>query len=253
MKQKLLFLGIITSMFSSAQINVNEGFETTTYPGFTNTGFFRSSVISACVGTYTINREFYSATTGGSTVYSSTASNGGKLDISFKYKAQVFMNNSVNGTMKVEYSVDGGQNYLDLGTVNLTSVMSSCATWSTSLPQNAVPAGADFKFRVSGQWTSGDYWLLLDDFKLAQSPFLSANDIDKKENKISPNPFKDKVIIANPESVKSISVSDISGRKLKTINQVSKETNLADLKKGIYILTVQNKDGSQSQTKLIKE
>jgi hypothetical protein len=43
-----------------------------------------------------------------------------------------------------------------------------------------VPNSANFKLRVSGQWTSGDYWVILDDFKLTQSPFLSASDISKK-------------------------------------------------------------------------
>lgn len=231
---------------------MNEGFENTTYPGFTNVSFFRSSVISACVGSYTINRNFWSGGAVGSTTYSSTASNGGKLNVSFQYKTSIFSGGSVNGTMKIEYSVDGGQNYQTLEVFNLTSLL-SCRTWSGSIPQGSIPANADFKFRVSGQWTSGDYWLLLDDFKISQDAVLATTDLNKKESKIYPNPFKDVMHIDNAETIKSITVSDFSGRKLKTINEVSKEIKLSDLKKGNYILTIEYKDGSKNQSKVIKQ
>lgn len=250
MKKRLLFVGLITSLFSSAQINLSEGFENETYP-FTNDKFFRSKVFPACVGSYTINKEFYKEETA-STLYSSTMSNGGKLDISFKYKTHILLNGSVNGIMKVEYSVDGGQNYQALQTINLTSVI-SCTSWSGSLPQGTVPASSDFKLRISGQWTSGDYWLLLDDFKLTQSPFLATSDINKKKSAVYPNPFKDVIYLDDADAVKSISISDVSGRKIKTVNAISREIKLSELKKGIYILTIENNDGSKKQSKIIKD
>ncbi len=252
MKKKLLFLGLVTSLFSSAQINTTEGFENTAYPGFTNVSFYRSSVISPCVGSYGLTRNFWSGGAGGSTTFTSTASNGGKLDISFKYKTFVYNNAAVNGNLKIEYSVDGGATYVGLETITLTAVV-SCATWTGSLPQNIVPAGSNFKLRVAGQWTSGDYYVILDDFKFTQSEFLSASDVKKHETKIYPNPFKDAIYLDNAEAVKSIHISDISGRKVKSVTEVSKEIQLPELKKGLYILTVENQDGSRQQTKLIKD
>ncbi|WP_379969727.1 T9SS type A sorting domain-containing protein [Epilithonimonas sp. UC225_85] len=251
MKKKLLFAGLITSIFSSAQINVNQGFENTTYPGFTNVSFFRSSVISPCVGTYGLTRNFWSGGMVGSTTYASTASTGGKLDISFRYKTHIYNGGSVNGTLKVEYSIDGGINYQTIQTINLTTVV-PCTTFTTSLPQGAVPAGSDFRFRVSGQWMSGDYNLILDEFVMSQGT-LATSDITKKEYNIYPNPFKDVIFLDNAESVKSVTVSDISGRKIKTINEVSKEIKLSELKSGLYILTIDNKDGSKDQRKIIKK
>ncbi|MPS71887.1 MAG: T9SS type A sorting domain-containing protein [Chryseobacterium sp.] len=252
MKKKLLFASLFAAFYSSAQISVNEGFENNTYPGFTNVSFFRSSVISACVGAYTINREFWSGGASGSTTYSSAASNGGKLDVSFQYKTHIYSGGSVNGTLKVEYSVDGGQNYQTLETISLNSVL-SCKTWSDSIPQGNVPTNADFKLRVSGQWISGDYWLLLDDFKISQDVVLATTDPGKKESKIYPNPFKDVIHIDNSEAIKSITVSDFSGRQLKMINEVSKEVKLSELKKGNYILNIEYKDGSKNQSKVIKQ
>lgn len=252
MKKILSAFGIVASLFSSAQINLSEGFENTTYPGFTNVSFFRSSVISACVGTYVLNREFWSGGTVGSTTYASTSSNGGKLDIAFKYKTHIYSGGSVNGIMKVEYSIDGGANYLPVQTINLTSVI-SCTNFTASLPQDAVPAGADFRLRVSGQWTSGDYWLVLDDFKITQSPFLAAAEINKKENAFYPNPFSNVIYIDNAEKVTNVTISDVSGKTVKTLDQVSKEINLSQLKTGVYIMSVRYADGTSSVEKIVKK
>jgi len=250
MKKILLSLSFITAAFSSAQISLNEGFENDSYP-FTNDKFFRSKVLPACVGSYTLNKEFYKEETA-STVYASSASNGGKLDISFKYKTHILLNGSVNGSMKIEYSIDGGQNYQTLQTISLTSVV-SCTSWSGSLPQGTVPSGSNFRLKISGQWTAGDYWLLLDDFKITQSPFLAASDITKKETVVYPNPFKDAIFLDNADAVKSISITDVSGRIVKNINKISKELQLNDLKTGVYILTVNYKDGQSEISKIIKK
>jgi len=251
MKKKLLFAGLITSLFSSAQINVNQGFENTTYPGFTNVSFFRSAVISPCVGSYGLTRNFWSGGMVGSTTYASTASTGGKLDISLRYKTHIYSGGSVNGTLKVEYSIDGGTSFQTLQTINLTSVV-SCQTVAFSLPQGTVPAGSDFRFRVSGQWMSGDYNVILDEFVMSQAT-LGTSDLAKKETKFYPNPFKEVVHIDNAETVKSITVSDFSGRQIKTIYDVSRELKLSELKKGTYILTIDYKDGSKNQSKVIKD
>lgn len=250
MKKILLSLSLITAAFSSAQISLSEGFENETYP-FTNDKFFRSKVLPACVGSYTLNKEFYKEETA-STVFASSASNGGKLDISFKYKTHILLNGSVNGTMKVEYSVDGGQNYQTLESINLNAVF-SCKTWAGSIPQGSIPANANFKFRVSGQWTTGDYWLLLDDFKITQSPFLATSDVTKKETLVYPNPFKDVIYLENADAIKSVSITDVSGRIVKNISKIFKELQLNDLKNGVYILTVNYKDGQSNTSKIVKK
>ena len=252
MKKILLSLGFITAAFSSAQINLNEGFEAGSTPaGFTNVSFFPSKVLTPCTGSYGLTRNFWSGGIAGSTTYSSTLSNGGKIDISFAYKTHIYSGGSVNGTLKAEYSTDGGQNYTALGTINLNSVI-TCTTWSGSIPQSSVPAGANFKFRVSGQWTSGEYDVILDDFKLTQSPFLVTSDIAKKETAVYPNPFKDVIYLDNAEAVKSVSIADISGKTVKNINNISKNLYLSDLKTGVYIITINYKDGKSNTNKIVK-
>ena len=71
--------------------------------------------------------------------------------------------------------------------------------------------------------------------------------------KVYPNPFSDVITISDIEKVKSVSVTDISGRMIRTVDNVSSEINLSELKTGLYILNVQYKDGTKSAHKIIKK
>ncbi len=253
MKKILLSLSFLTAAFGSAQISLNEGFEAGTTPsGFTNVSFFPSKVLAPCTGSYGLTRGFWSGGVSGNTTYASSLSNGGKLDISFGYKTHIYNGGSVNGSLKVEYSADGGQNFITLSTINLTTVI-SCTTWSGTIPQGAVPNGAGFRFRVSGQYISGEYDVILDDFKISQSPFLATSEIGKKSALVYPNPFKDVIYLENPDEIDSVSISDFSGRKIKNFNNSFKELQLKDLVEGVYILTVNYKDAKSKTMKIVKK
>lgn len=83
---------------------------------------------------------------------------------------------------------------------------------------------------------------------------LSTSEVDVKENfKVYPNPFTDFVNISNVEKVKSVRVMDVSGRIVKTIEKVSENINLSELKSGMYLLNLELKDGSKVSYKIIKK
>lgn len=71
---------------------------------------------------------------------------------------------------------------------------------------------------------------------------------------IYPNPVKeDKVNIVTPSNgIKNIRISDISGKKVLSLETVNKEVNLPNLPKGVYIIKVEQ-DGKASTQKLIVE
>lgn len=71
--------------------------------------------------------------------------------------------------------------------------------------------------------------------------------------KVYPNPFTDVVNISDIKDVKSVSVSDISGRLVKTIEKPSSTLHLEELKSGLYLVTLNMKDGSQQTIKAIKK
>lgn len=83
---------------------------------------------------------------------------------------------------------------------------------------------------------------------------LSTSEVDKKDAiKVYPNPFSEVVNINKPELVKTIRVSDISGKLVRTINQPESVLRLNDLSSGMYILQLDMKDGSKQTIKVIKK
>ncbi len=83
---------------------------------------------------------------------------------------------------------------------------------------------------------------------------LGILEINGKETiKIYPNPFSETIHINKPELVRSVKVTDVSGRMISSINQVQSELRLNDLPKGLYILHLDMKDGSQQSIKMIKQ
>ncbi|MDR3026699.1 T9SS type A sorting domain-containing protein [Chryseobacterium sp.] len=75
----------------------------------------------------------------------------------------------------------------------------------------------------------------------------------KERIKIYPNPFSETVHINKPELIKSAKVIDVSGRMISSISQIQSKLKLNDLPKGMYILRLDMKDGSQQSIKMIKK
>lgn len=83
---------------------------------------------------------------------------------------------------------------------------------------------------------------------------LGTSEVETKNlMKVYPNPFKETIVISDIEKARSLQVLDVSGRIIKTIDNLSKEIHLGDLKSGLYILNLNMKDGTQKQTKVIKQ
>jgi len=75
----------------------------------------------------------------------------------------------------------------------------------------------------------------------------------KDDIEVYPNPFTDVVNISDIKNVKSISVFDVSGRLIKTIEKPSTELYLGELKSGIYLITLTMKDDLKQTIKAIKK
>lgn len=102
--------------------------------------------------------------------------------------------------------------------------------------------------------TTDPYYMGFDDFSLTQTGLSTAETaVKKNEIKVYPNPFKDVLYIAETKDVKSVSIADMSGRVVKTIENPGKELNLNELNSGVYMVIVTFKDGSKSTTKAIKK
>lgn len=84
---------------------------------------------------------------------------------------------------------------------------------------------------------------------------LGTSDVksEKKSIKAYPNPFTDVINISDAVNVKSISVSDLSGRLIRVIDNPASSVHLGELRQGMYLLTLIMKDGSKQTIKTIKK
>lgn len=96
------------------------------------------------------------------------------------------------------------------------------------------------------QWFIG-----IDDFEV-YSTNLATSQAEKNNVKVYPNPFTDVVKVSDVAQVKSIVVTDNSGRKINEYLP-NQEINLASLKPGLYLITVNKKDGTSVTFKQIKK
>ncbi|MCW3161185.1 fibronectin type III domain-containing protein [Chryseobacterium oryctis] len=98
------------------------------------------------------------------------------------------------------------------------------------------------------------FYLMVDDINI-DTAMLATSEVSDMKNNIQayPNPFVDDLNISDITNVKSISVTDISGRLVKTIDKPSSMLHLGDLKSGMYLISLEMKDGSRQVIKTIKK
>jgi len=100
---------------------------------------------------------------------------------------------------------------------------------------------------------SGSYTGYLSYAELA--PTLGTGEIlsNAKAIKLYPNPFTEVLNISDVSNVKNVLITDIAGRLVKTISNPGKELYLGELKQGLYLVTLEMKDGSKQTIKTIKK
>lgn len=76
---------------------------------------------------------------------------------------------------------------------------------------------------------------------------------EKEAIKTYPNPFSEIININKPELIKTINVTDMSGKLIRTVKQPEAVLRLQDLSPGLYILDLEMKDDSHQSVKVIKK
>ncbi|OWK73772.1 hypothetical protein CBW16_09765 [Flavobacteriaceae bacterium JJC] len=257
MKKILCSLALAGLSFASAQISVTESFESTpdATKGFTVDGFSSSATPSGCTAR-ALSKNFWSASsnTKNTIIYTSNSSNGGKLNITFKYKhPRLGTTATVDGILKVEYSVDNGV-YQLLDTFDLKTNEQFCQTYTKSIEQDIVPAGKNFKLKITGTYVSGDFYIVVDELAISQSaPTLAVNSAYKDQISVYPNPVQDFIHLTDSKNVVKIVITDISGKMVKSVDTPSVSIDVSKLKSGNYIANIIFADGTQQSHKIIKK
>lgn len=185
----------------------------------------------------------------------------GGYRVKFDYGVTAFFDTTPSGmgsddVVQFLVSGDGGSTWTVLQTWNATNGPSNTsATYSYNLT-SYTGANTVFAFYASDGTVNDpeDYEFFIDNFKV-ETASLSTSEVSgaKAAIKAYPNPFTDVLNISKAELVKSVSVSDVSGRLVKTIDNPSSALHLGDLKQGLYFVTLNMKDGSKQSIKAIKK
>ena len=75
----------------------------------------------------------------------------------------------------------------------------------------------------------------------------------KNKLQLYPNPFADVINISDVKDVKSVSIVDVSGRLVKSIDKPSSTLQLRELNSGMYVVILNMNDGSKQNIKVIKK
>ena len=101
--------------------------------------------------------------------------------------------------------------------------------------------------------TTGSSFGQVEDYTIqVNTANTGTSNVDKDKIMVYPNPFLDVLNISDIKGVKSVSVSDVAGRQVKTMKALA-QLNLSDLKTGLYIVTLHMEDGSVKSIKAIKK
>lgn len=157
---------------------------------------------------------------------------------------------------KLTVEVNDGNGWVVIFTDNTN--LNQWRTVSVPLAASYIGATIQVRFTVDKNVSGNGYFyddVLLDNVEVKQNTNLATSETVIKENKINvyPNPFTDTLTISDMSKVQSVSIIDVSGRLVKTIEKPSSVLQLRDLKEGLYLVVLNMKDGSKQTVKAIKK
>ena len=181
--------------------------------------------------------------------------------------------NTTNGwgmSVFIDWNNDGnfegpGESYF-----NTQATMIRVAGVATTVPVTGnitIPAGVSFgkkMMRIKYNFTGTTLHQALltacgeigngqvEDYTIDYLDQLAVSDLSKSTISVYPNPFQDVVKISDIKGIKSITVSDITGRQVKNL-AAAEEINLSDLNAGLYIINLNMVDGTNKAIKAIKK
>lgn len=155
------------------------------------------------------------------------------------------------GTLNVGYVTNSSDanSFVLLQALTITNTSYTAnAEYTVTVPAS-VPANARIAIKSANDGKSY-YW---DDVYWESATLGTEETSAQKSISVYPNPFGDVLSISDVKNLKSVAVSDVSGRVVKTFDAPTKELNLTTLNNGLYFVTLYFKDGSQSTVKAVKK
>lgn len=242
--------------------------EATTYVNLTHNTANTSPVTAAPAHEYFLSKTF-KAEKGANTTITLNANTGGN----FRHFFAVFIDWNQDGDFN-----DANEKYFTTATTLLSILNSTGVTTNNHVTGTiAVPADAPLgvtRMRIKSAFyaatgpaagtgltnfadacvTTGSSYGQVEDYNLevVSAGTLAASDVTKSAVSVYPNPFSDVLNISDVKGVKSVSITDVAGRQVKSM-KASAQLNVSDLKTGLYIVTLHMEDGTVKSVKAIKK
>lgn len=175
-----------------------------------------------------------------------------RRDSSYPTTVKISTYNSNITSVWIDYNQDGDF------TNDERTVLSqnATATGTIVIPETALLGKTRMRVRMSTSLTNAPCGVTdngqVEDYTVNIEEKLAVSDISKNNVSLYPNPFVDILNISDVKGVSSISVNDVSGRKVKSLAP-TEALNLSDLKAGVYIINLKMEDGSVKTFKTIKK
>ncbi|HEY8916011.1 MAG TPA: beta-1,3-glucanase family protein [Chitinophaga sp.] len=159
---------------------------------------------------------------------------------------------SPNANTSLRLEKDAGAT--QLGTVNIPNT-GGWQNWSNVSHTVTLPAGT---YSIGIATTTGGFNLNYLTITSVASSARMAMQTVKTENSntavtLSPNPVSEQLHIRNSDKVKTLSVYDMSGHQLMKVKNPGNTIPVSSLVPGMYIITIDRKDGTQKQVKILKQ
>lgn len=216
---------------------------------------------TACNGTLYLYANIYELETTEVTTPAYSGLNTGALTISYNlmildYNTEAPVVGNF-GAMEMLYSIDNGTTWVTLGTINSTTFTPSntCQLITYTIPSGTTSSTSNLKVKLDFTYNTGDWEVILDDFKIVQEVAGSTPSLDLANLSVYPNPVSDRLNIDYKENISNLTVYDLSGRSVKsfTSNNRNNSIDVSDLKSGIYMLRIETENNNVSTVKFIKK
>ncbi|TYC17949.1 T9SS type A sorting domain-containing protein [Bizionia gelidisalsuginis] len=156
---------------SSAQIFIEENLDSGFPTGWTQNSYFASTTAAyLCEGTGNLYNNMFSSSSNDGSLTSPNyvgISNETDTTVEFQWLARPYSSNAVDYIMYVEYSADDAATWSLLSSFAVTET-TACSDYLETIPASSLPSGSDFKFRIRGEWQSGDSYFYLDNIAISQ-------------------------------------------------------------------------------------
>lgn len=171
-KITFLFLAMVAFCWqSNAQIFIEENLDSGLPTGWNQVSYFTNTTANyLCEGSGNFADNMYGSASNNGVFTSPNyagISNATDTNVTFEWLSRPYQTNAIDYIIHVEYSTDDGTNWNSVSSFAVTTE-EACTTYSETIPAASLPTSSDFKFRIRGDWQSGDSYFYLDNIYITQ-------------------------------------------------------------------------------------